>query len=129
MSIDLLKSLFERHFHLPVLRVQPLQGQLGGSGRKIIRLSGEKQSAIGILYGVREENVAFLEFSRHFRRHGLPVPEIYAEDLNQGAYLEEDLGNTTLFEFLSNSRTGESIAPAVARLEPRRLSVACPTTE
>ena len=58
-------------------------------------------SAIGILYDVREENVAFLEFSRHFRRHGLPVPEIYAEDLSHGAYLEEDLGDTTLFEFLS----------------------------
>ena len=113
MSIDLLKHLFERHFHLPVLRVQPLQGQLGGSGRKIIRLSGEKQSAIGILYGVREENVAFLEFSRHFRRHGLPVPEIYAEDLNQGAYLEEDLGDTSLFELLSNHRTGDQIAPEV----------------
>ena len=48
-------------------RVQPLQGQLGGSGRKIIRLSSGELSAIGILYGVREENVAFLEFSRHFR--------------------------------------------------------------
>jgi hypothetical protein len=43
-------------------------------------------------YDVREENVAFLEFSRHFRRHGLPVPEIYAEDLSHGAYLEEDFG-------------------------------------
>ncbi len=62
------------------------------SGRKIIRLASEKLSAIGVLYDVREENVAFLEFSRHFRRHGLPVPEIYAEDLSQGAYLEEDLG-------------------------------------
>ena len=80
--------------------MQPLQGQLGGSGRAIVRLSGEGVSAIGILYSVREENVAFLEFSRHFRRHGLPVPEIYAEDLSQGAYLEEDLGDTTLFEFL-----------------------------
>jgi aminoglycoside/choline kinase family phosphotransferase len=49
----------------------------------------------------------FLEFSRHFRRHGLPVPEIYAEDLSQGAYLEEDLGDTTLFEFL-----GEESQPA-----------------
>src|SRR6202453_1786940 len=106
-----LRQLFERHFHAPVERVEPLQGELGGSGRKIIRLSGEKQAAIGILYNVREENIAFLEFSRHFRRHGLPVPEIYGEDLNQGAYLEEDLGNTTLFEFLSDNRQGSTIAP------------------
>jgi aminoglycoside/choline kinase family phosphotransferase len=109
--MDVLKKLFEQHFHSPVGGVQPLQGQLGGSERKIIRLAGEKFTAIGILHDVREENVAFLEFSRHFRRHGLPVPEIYAEDLSHGAYLEEDLGDTTLFEFLSKNRVGENLAP------------------
>jgi aminoglycoside/choline kinase family phosphotransferase len=109
--MDVLNRLFEQHFHSPVERAQPLQGELGGSGRKIIRLSTERLSAIGVLYDVREENVAFLEFSRHFRRHGLPVPEIYAEDLSQGAYLEEDLGGTTLFEFLSGHRDGAIIAP------------------
>ena len=109
--MDVLAKLFEQHFHAPVERVQPVQGELGGSGRKIIRLSGGQVSAIGILYGVREENAAFVEFSRHFRRHGLPVPEIYAEDLDHGAYLEEDLGDTSLFEFLSGSRTGDRISP------------------
>ena len=111
--MDVLQTLFEQHFHSPVERVQPVQGELGGSGRKIVRLTGSGKSAIGILYGVREENVAFLEFSRHFRKHGLPVPEIYAEDLDQGAYLEEDLGDTTLFELLSKNRHGEQIAPQV----------------
>jgi aminoglycoside/choline kinase family phosphotransferase len=111
--MDVLRNLFEQHFHAPVERVQPLQGQLGGSGRKIIRLASEQICAIGILYDVREENAAFLEFSRHFRRHGLPVPEIYAQDLNQGAYLEEDLGDTSLFEFLSQYRNGEQIEPSV----------------
>jgi aminoglycoside/choline kinase family phosphotransferase len=110
-AIEVLKKLFERHFHAPVSRVQPLQGQLGGSGRQIIRLSSDKANAIGILYNVREENIAFLEFSRHFRRLGLPVPEIYGDDLDRGAYLEEDLGDTTLFEFLSQHRAGENIAP------------------
>src|SRR5580700_10604983 len=94
--MDVLKKLFEQHFHSPVGRVERLQGQVGGSGRSIIRLSSEQLSAIGIVNDVREENVAFLEFSRHFRRHGLPVPDIYAEDLSHGAYLEEDLGDTTL---------------------------------
>src|SRR5882724_8224687 len=111
--MDVLNRLFEEHFRSPAKRVQPLQGELGGSGRKIIRISNEKARAIGILYGVREENVAFLEFSRHFRRHGLPVPEIYGEDLDQAAYLEEDLGDTSLFEFLSKNRTGENISTEV----------------
>ncbi|HTW57827.1 MAG TPA: RNase adapter RapZ [Terriglobales bacterium] len=111
--MDVLQNLFAQHFRSPVERVEPLQGQLGGSGRKIIRLSSAKGSAIGILYGVREENAAFLEFSRHFRGHGLPVPEIYAQDLDQGAYLEEDLGDISLFEFLSKHRSGEDISPQV----------------
>jgi aminoglycoside/choline kinase family phosphotransferase len=98
---------------LPAEGARPLQGQLGGSGRAIVRLTGGGFSAIGIVHSVREENLAFLEFSRHFRRHGLPVPEIYAEDLSAGAYLEEDLGDTTLFEFLGLHRTGEAIAPEV----------------
>jgi aminoglycoside/choline kinase family phosphotransferase len=123
MSLDILKRLFEQHFHAPPERVVPLQGELGGSGRKIIRLANEKVSAIGILYGVREENAAFLEFSKHFRRHGLPVPEIYAEDLENGAYLEEDLGDTTLFEFLSKNRTGENIAPKVVEAYRKVVAV------
>ncbi len=111
--MDVLKQLFEQHFHAPATRVQPLLGELGGSGRNIVRLANDRSTAIGILYGVREENVAFIEFSRCFRRHGLPVPEIYAEDLSQGAYLEEDLGETTLYDFLSANRAGEEISPEV----------------
>lgn len=123
--MDVLKRLFEQHFHTPAERVEPLQGQLGGSGRKIVRLSGAGRKAIGILYSVREENVAFLEFSRHFRRHGLAVPEIYGEDLSRGAYLEEDLGDTTLYEFLSEHRDGETIAPEVVEAY-RKVAAALP---
>ena len=109
--MNVLKRLFEQHYQTPAEEVLPLQGELGGSGRAIVRLTGGGRSAIGILYPGHEENVAFLEFSRHFRRLGLPVPEIYAEDLTQDAYLEEDLGDTTLFEFLGQHRTGDAIAP------------------
>src|ERR1039458_9179799 len=109
--MDVLKRLFEQHFHFPAEHAHPLQGPLGGSGRAIVRLTGKGISAIGIVYPVREENVAFLEFSKHFYRHGLPVPEIYAEDLSHDAYLEEDLGDTTLFEFLGRNRAGAAISP------------------
>ena len=113
--MDVLAKLFEEHFRSPATQLRALQGDLGASGRRIMRLANDQFSAIGVLYEVREENAAFLEFSRHFRKHGLPVPEIYAEDLGRGAYLEEDLGNTTLFEFLSANRDGERIAPGVVQ--------------
>ncbi len=121
--IDVLRKLFDERFHASPVRIEPLQGELGGSGRKIVRLAGDKVSAIGILYGVREENVAFLEFSKHFRKHGLPVPEIYAEDLDHGAYLEEDFGDITLFDFLSKHRDGEKIAPAAVEAYRKVVAV------
>jgi aminoglycoside/choline kinase family phosphotransferase len=121
--MDVLQKLFEQRFHTPAARIQALQGELGGSGRKIIRLANDRATAIGILYNVREENVAFLEFSKHFRGYGLPVPEIYAEDLAAGAYLEEDFGDTSLFEFLSTNRNGENIAPAAVEAYRKVVAV------
>jgi len=121
--MDILKELFEKHFHFPPERLEPLHGELSGSGRKLTRLFGQGKTAIGVEYGVREENIAFLEFSRHFRRRGLPVPEILGEDLSQGVYLEEDLGNTTLFDFLSKNRQGEDISPAVENIYRKVVAI------
>src|SRR5580692_11656214 len=121
--MDILERLFERHFHAPADEVRALQGQLGGSGRTIVRLGAGKQTAIGIQHAVREENVAFLEFSRHFRRHKLPVPEIYEVELDAGAYLEEDLGDETLFQFLMENREGEGVAPRVVETYRRVVAV------
>jgi hypothetical protein len=111
--MEILQNLFTQRFGQAAGEIKPLQGELGGSGRAIIRLAGAGKSAIGIIGPVREENIAFLEFSRHFRRHGLPVPEIYGEDLDHGAYLEEDLGNTTLFDRLGVHRSGDTVAAEV----------------
>ena len=121
--MDVLSQLFEGRFHSQPERVQALQGQLSGSGRQIFRLTGAGRSVIGIVYGVRDENVAFLEFSKHFRQHGLPVPEIYAEDLDRGAYLEEDFGDTTLFDFLAANREGVQVAPAAVEAYRKALAV------
>jgi aminoglycoside/choline kinase family phosphotransferase len=111
--MEILNQLFEERFRTSAESVLPIQGQLGGSGRNIFRLVNGRHTAIGVIYGVREENIAFLEFSKHFHRHGLPVPEIYGQDLSRDAYLEEDLGDVTLFESLSQNRSGDSISPQV----------------
>jgi aminoglycoside/choline kinase family phosphotransferase len=121
--MEVLKQLFESHFEASIDSVDPLQGQLGGSGRKIIRLVGSGHSAIGILHDVREENVAFIEFSKHFRRRDLPVPVIYATSLEDGAYIEEDFGDTTLFQFVSENRTGDNIAQAVVDVYRKVVSL------
>jgi len=71
-AIDVLKKLFEQHFHTAASRIQPLQGSWAAQGGRFIRLASDRASAIGILYNVREENAAFLDFSRHLRRYRLP---------------------------------------------------------
>ncbi len=121
--MDVLRKLFQQHFGVPAERVDLLRSQLGASDRKLFRLRGAAYGAIGVVYGVREENVAFLKFSRHFLKYGLPVPTIYGQDLEQGAYLEEDLGDTTLYEFLSRHRSGEDIAPEVVEAYRKVVAV------
>jgi aminoglycoside/choline kinase family phosphotransferase len=123
LLMEVLRRQFEQHFGSAALRVEPVQGGLGGSGRIIVRLSNPQCSAIGVIHDVRAENVAFLEFSRHFRRHGLPVPEIYAENLEAGAYLEEDFGEVTLFDFLRQHRTEADIAPDVVAMYRKAVEV------
>jgi aminoglycoside/choline kinase family phosphotransferase len=109
--MEILRQLFARHFGSEPESTTALQGELGGSGRRILRLRSASASAIGVLHDGREENVAFLSFSRHFRALGLPVPEIYAEDLARGAYLQQDLGDTTLYQFLQANRDGKALSP------------------
>lgn len=103
-------ELFQSHFKESVTDFIPLKIQ--GSNRKIYRLISASHSIIGISNPDRAENVAFLEFSKHFRKVGLPVPEIYVEDLDKGLYLEEDLGDLTLYDALIKVRTEADDFPA-----------------
>jgi aminoglycoside/choline kinase family phosphotransferase len=81
---------------------------LYGSSRLLYRLVGPGyETAIGVYGPDRDENRAFLSYSRSFRRADLPVPQIYAADEAHGAYIEEDLGDTTLFDALTTARRHE----------------------
>lgn len=98
-----------------------------GSTRQYFRLvwDGER-TAVGAIGPDHEENRAFLEFARVFRQAGLPVPEIYAEDRETGVWLEEDLGDTTLFQALCAARgeCGDDVFPdEIAELYRRVLTV------
>ncbi len=98
-SIELiLTRLFEEWAGERATLVLPLAPS--GSDRVYYRLQGASRQAIGAYNEDLKENMAFLSFSRHFHQKGLLVPEIYADDLEQHAYLQEDLGSTTLYSYL-----------------------------
>jgi aminoglycoside/choline kinase family phosphotransferase len=100
---DPLKEMFRSRFGREAETLAPVRAE--GSNRRIYRLGGGGTTAIGVLNEDVKENRAFIEFSKHFRKEGIPVPEFYAEDASGTAYLEEDLGDTTLFQFLGKRRT------------------------
>ncbi len=71
-----------------------------GSKRVYYRIKSKDFEAIGAYNADAKENKAFLTFSQHFYEKGMPVPQIYATNLEENIYLQEDLGFTTLYSYL-----------------------------
>lgn len=82
---------------------------LSGSNRAYYRIKHDDKTAIGVINQDKKENIAFLHFTNHFRNKGLQVPEIYAEDIENNCYIQQDLGDETLFSLLSKNRNGSEI--------------------
>ena len=74
-----------------------------GSNRRYFRLSG-KQSLIGVIGTCKEENEAFLYMDAHFISKGLPVPKVLLHSEDKMAYIQEDLGDTLLFNAIEKGR-------------------------
>ena len=74
-----------------------------GSNRRYFRLTGSKK-IIGVYGASKEENRAFIYMARHFRKKGLPVPEIYAVSEDEYFYIQEDLGDVLLFKAIEKGR-------------------------
>ena len=81
-----------------------------GSNRRYFRLTGQP-TLIGVRGESAEENRAFIYLADHFRKQGLPVPQVYAHSDDYLYYLQEDLGDTLLFDKLgTKSREDEASA-------------------
>ncbi len=97
-----LQDIFERYSGNRPKKIETLPGS--GSYREYYRIWAETQSAIGVFNTDRKENEAFISFTKHFITKKLPVPNVYQEDLDKNVYLLQDLGDVTLFSFLTNNR-------------------------
>ena len=83
-----------------VVTVQP-----HASERRIYRLAHGQTTLIGVHNSSKAENDTFVSLARHFKSCGLPVPAIHAYYPDRGVYLEDDLGSTTLLDYLESRRT------------------------
>jgi len=71
-----------------------------GSYRLYARVSGPTKHAVAVFHSDLKENLAFMGFANHFRKYGIPVPEIYGCSADSLCYLQEDFGDHDLFEIL-----------------------------
>ena len=97
-----LKKLYARYTGFQADDVQELLS-LSGSDRRYFRLAGVK-NLIGVIGTNVDENEAFIYLSGHFRKKGLPVPEVYSFPDDKLCYLQEDLGDVLLFDAVKRGR-------------------------
>ena len=77
-----------------------------GSNRRYYRIYSDDKSMslIGVQGTSRDENHAFLTMDEHFLKQGLNVPRVLAVSDDEMAYVQEDLGDTLLFNYIAEGR-------------------------
>ena len=77
-----------------------------GSNRRYYRIESEDKatSLIGVQGTSRDENHAFLYMAEHFIQQGLNVPKVLAGRDDEMNYVQQDLGNILLFDYIAEGR-------------------------
>ena len=101
-NMEALKQLFHQYTGREAEICQQLTP--AGSPRRYYRLSTSDHSLIGAVGTSPQENEAFFAIAHQMRRQGLPAPEVYAVSDDRMRYLQEDLGDTSLFDLLSETQ-------------------------
>ncbi len=80
-----------------------------GSDRIYFRIYFNDETLIATWNNHVQENRTFIYFSQHFKKLGLPVPEIYAVNNEYTIYIQEDLGTTSLLDVLEQQGQNEYV--------------------
>jgi aminoglycoside/choline kinase family phosphotransferase len=77
-----------------------------GSNRRYYRIYSEDNSTslIGVQGTSKDENHAFLYMAEHFMKKGLNVPQVLAVSDDEMNYVQQDLGDTLLFDYIAEGR-------------------------
>ncbi len=103
-----IENLFIQTFKEKPLEIKPIS--VHGSNRKYYRVVSNKYNCIGVYNEDVLENKAFISFAEQLKNNQINVPQIYAQDLENNVYLQQDLGDETLFTFLQNNSEQDTIA-------------------
>lgn len=96
---------------------------LSGSNRKYYRLKEDNISVIGVQGDSINENRAFISIANHFQKQGLNTPEVYAVSDDEMCYIQEDLGDTVLFDKIKEGRLTSVFSTAEKDLLHKTISL------
>ncbi|MBR6757766.1 MAG: phosphotransferase [Bacteroidaceae bacterium] len=97
-----LKDLYTAYYGTQPTMVQPLTA--AGSARRYYRIQSGGTSSVGVVGESVDENRAFVTLSQHLYEAGLPVPKVLCVSEDGLRYLQTDLGNTSLYDYLAPCR-------------------------
>ncbi len=104
--MKLIRTLYTKYTGTAPASVEPLP--ISGSNRIYYRLTSPEgvtpHTMIGVEGTSKEENHAFVYLANKFQEERLPVPTVYAVSEDGLQYLQEDLGEQTLFDLLKKGR-------------------------
>ncbi len=106
--ITVLESLFEKVVGVAPESVVKLTGD--GSNRSYYRMRAGDVSLMGAVGTCVEENNAFVAMSERFIACGLNAPRVLAVSDDALCYVQEDLGDVSLFAFMKESREAGSFS-------------------
>ena len=93
-----IKELINNNLSEKIIGIEMLPAS--GSSRIYFRITTENKTLIATYNSNIEENKAFIYFSKHFSDKNLPVPEILAINDDVSCYIQSDLGNISLFDYV-----------------------------
>lgn len=98
-------DLYTKTFGESPIKVEHLFGG-GGSSRCYYIMTNQKgENVYGVSSTSPDENEAFYNLSLLFAEKNLSVPQVYAISDDRLCYLQQELGTTTLKDFLSDCKT------------------------
>lgn len=113
-----MEQLFEQWAKEPCLKKVKMSAD--GSNRIYYRLEGATKKCVAAINRDVRENEAFFYFAQELRQNGINVPEVYAVSDDKTCYLQQDLGNETVYTYLSSRRSSGIDVNHTMRLLYRR---------
>ena len=100
--MEVIRKLFEQWSGVPCTEILSLGAN--GSNRRYWRVIGDGCSCIAAENNDVRENEAFIYYSSALREQGIRVPQVYAVSEDRCHYLQQDLGDITLYSILFDKR-------------------------